>query len=508
MTRHTVFAAALIFTTSFASGAPAPAELAADDKIDPQVLAAIDSGRSVQVLVLGAQQLFEPVGGLERFAEQHATADRRVLRQQVIDSLRSLAAREQREILRALGRERADRALWIVNGFVLTLSPAEVRAAAALDRVAFIYPAPERIRPPAATPVRIPIVEPVARPLFTMEGKRIPWNVDKLGAPRVWRELGVTGDGVVIASFDAGVNYLHHDLRGSMWRNAREVANNGRDDDGNGYTDDVYGYDFTANSPDVMPRGREQPAQHGTVTSGIALGDGTGGIVTGVAPRARLMVLRAGGGVTHAALAYEYAVANGADIVSMSFAIPDLGNVRGVWRMMSDHAVAAGVVLGGGAGNFRMNAQLPYQHRTPKDVPSVISAGGVDSSLRIVPFSSAGPAEWGTVALYRDHPLPRGLIKPDIVAFPGAGYPILSATADSGYLDPNNAVRGNSFSGPQAVGVAALVLSAAPATPAWRVREILEATARDLGPPGKDNDFGAGLIDAFAAVQRARSGPR
>jgi serine protease AprX len=478
----------------------------ADKKIDPAVRAAADSGRTVQAIVLGQRQLFEPVGGFDAFARRHAAADRRVLRTQVIDSLKAIASTEQRALLKALRRDRADRSLWIVNAVVLTLTPAEVRAAAALDAVAFIYPATERMRAPAAAPTAIHIEPVVAQPPFTTDGKRIPWNIEMLGAPRVWREFGITGSGVVIASFDAGVNYRHHDLRANLWRNAREVPNNGRDDDGNGYADDVFGYDVTAMSPDVLPRGTTQPAQHGTVTSGIALGDGAGGIITGVAPRARLMVLRGGGGITNAALAYEYALANGADIISMSFSIPDLGNVRGVWRMMSDHAVAAGVVLAGGAGNFRQSAQLPYQHQSPKDVPNVISAGGVDSSLRLVPFSSAGPAEWATVALYGDYPLPAGLIKPDIVAFPGAGYPVLSATSDSGYLDPNNRVRGNSFSGPQAAGVAALVLSAAPATPAWRVREILEATARDLGPRGKDNDFGAGLIDAYAAVARARRG--
>jgi subtilisin family serine protease len=63
----------------------------------------------------------------------------------------------------------------------------------------------------------------------------------------------------------------------------------------------------------------------------------------------------------------------------------------------------------------------------------------------------------------------------------------------------------DSFSGPQGAGVAALILSAAPTLPAWRVKEILEQTARDLGPPGKDNDYGAGLIDAFAAVTTARA---
>ena len=47
------------------------------------------------------------------------------------------------------------------------------------------------------------------------------------------------------------------------------------------------------------------------------------------------------------------------------------------------------------------------------------------------------------------------------------------------------------------------MLSANPDLPAWRVKEILEETARDIAPVGKDNRTGAGLIDAFAAVQAA-----
>jgi subtilisin len=297
---------------------------------------------------------------------------------------------------------------------------------------------------------------------------------------------------------DNGANYEHPDLRGNMWVNTREIAANGIDDDRNGYVDDVYGYDFAQMRAEV--RDTSSQRQHGTMTSGIIAGDGSGGILTGVAPRAKIMLMR-GSGPTAASLAYQYALENGADVLSMSFSIPNLGNVRGVWRMISDHAVAAGLVLAGGAGNFRTTAQIPVQHQSPKDVPSVISVAGVDSALQIVPFSSGGPAEWGSVALYGDYPMPKGIVKPDLVAFPGAGYPVLSPTA---YVDPNDAIRGNSFAGPQAAGVAALMLSTAPHLPAWRVKEILERTARDLGPPGKDNDFGAGLIDAYAAVVEAR----
>ena len=106
-----------------------------------------------------------------------------------------------------------------------------------------------------------------------------------------------------------------------------------------------------------------------------------------------------------------------------------------------------------------------------------------------------------SVRFYEDHPLPGGLTKPDVVAFPGPGYPILDPSG--GYVDPNTGIAGNSFSGPQAGGVAALILSAAPDLHAWEVKSIIEDTAVDLGPAGKDNDFGWGVIDAAAAVSEA-----
>jgi hypothetical protein len=476
----------------------------AEQKLDPAVQAAIDSGQTVAVIILGKSQFLKPVGGLESFARTHANDDRRVLRRRVIDSLKRIAAVEQGRILAALNRKSADRSLWIMNAMVLTLSPEEIRRAAAFDNVAYVYPSREQLNVPDPSPPPIALVSTIKREVFSTSGKQIGWNVERLNAPRVWKELGVTGEGALVASIDFGANYLHHDLRGNLWTNPREIPNNRIDDDRNGYVDDIYGYDFLNMNPGLIPQGATPQAQHGTLTSGIILGDGSGGTVTGVAPRARLMPLIASG-ITSSALAYQYAIENGADVVSMSFSIPNLGNIRGLWRMMSDHAVAAGAVLVGGAGNFRTSSQLPYQHQSPKDVPSVISVAGVDSAMVIAPFSSGGPAEWGTVALYGDYPLPNGLIKPDVVAFPGPGYPLISMTSDSGYVDPGTPVRGNSFSGPQGAGVAALMLAAAPSLPAWRVRELFESTAKDLGPKGKDNDFGAGLLDAYAAVVAAKA---
>jgi subtilisin family serine protease len=500
----TTVAIACIGTASLQAQYRLPLPSSQADRIDAGVRAAMDTAKTLNVIILGRTQLFAPLGGLDSFAVRNAAADRRELRRQVVADLKRIARTEQAAIARELVN-RATIPLWIINAIATSVSPDQLRRLAAMDEVRFIYPAPQvpRLRTDTGKVRRVLSAAPT-RAAFDAAGKRIPWYLEKLRVPQAWAESKTAGEGVVVASLDNGINYEHPDLRNNVWINPREIAQNGRDDDGNGYVDDIDGFDFTAMSAEIGAFETGGPQQHGSVTSGIMVGDGTEGIITGVAPRARVMALRGNGAIT-APLAFQYALEQGADVLNMSFSIPNLGNNRGLWRMMADHAVAAGLVLAGGAGNFRMNAPIPVQHQSPKDVPSVISVGGVDSTMQLAPFSSMGPAEWGSVALYGDYPMPNGIVKPDVVAFPGAEYPILAFP--TGYVDPNNTTRGNSLSGPQGSGVAALMLSVAPGLPAWRVLPILRATARDLGPSGADNEFGAGLIDAAAAVRAAIAEP-
>ncbi|MDU0371771.1 S8 family peptidase [Hymenobacter endophyticus] len=63
---------------------------------------------------------------------------------------------------------------------------------------------------------------------------------------RAYRELlqGKASTPVLVAVIDAGIDTAHADLRRVLWRNPREVAGNGLDDDKNGYVDDVYGWNF------------------------------------------------------------------------------------------------------------------------------------------------------------------------------------------------------------------------------------------------------------------------
>jgi len=53
-----------------------------------------------------------------------------------------------------------------------------------------------------------------------------------------------TGNQVIVAVLDSGVDIAHEDLKSVVWVNRGEVANNGRDDDNNGYIDDVNGWNF------------------------------------------------------------------------------------------------------------------------------------------------------------------------------------------------------------------------------------------------------------------------
>jgi subtilisin family serine protease len=470
-----------------------------EDKIDPPLLAALDGPEPIPVAILLRTQLLLGPDALGDFIAREAGRDRRALRAEVISDLKAIADDEQSAVLSALGSPDGARSLWIANALFVSLTSDQIRTISGHDDVRHLY---LMTRAPASyeTPGPVGSVLPARAPRpFDPAGKQVPWNLEELGAARVWTELGVTGEGSVVALIDNGTNYTHPDLTANIWTNPDEIANNGLDDDGNGLVDDYYGFDFRSGRAEVaLDPSRGNGAGHGTYTAGIVAGDGSGGTITGVAPRAQLM-LEIIGGDTHAmGRAFEYALEKGADVATMSFSIPGLGNVRGLWRLMTDHAFAAGLVSVSGAGNFQQSAPAGVQQRIPEGIPSVISVGGVDASRQLVPFSSLGPVSWSTVRFYEDHP---SLTKPDVAAFPGPEYPILQAEGP-GYHDPNTR-RGNSFSGPHAAGVAALILAANPALPAWEVKAIIEDTARDLPPVGPDNETGHGLLDAYAAVRAA-----
>ncbi len=149
------------------------------------------------------------------------------------------------------------------------------------------------------------------------------WYLDTLEMESLWsdEEVGnTTGEGVVIAVIDTGVDYTHEDLKDNMWMNAAELSGvEGVDDDGNGYIDDIYGVSFIDGKSDPM-----DDNGHGTHVAGIIAmsNNQTGGV--GLAYNAQIMAIKAGGAdgtlsSSDIAKAIYYAANNGADVINMSF---------------------------------------------------------------------------------------------------------------------------------------------------------------------------------------------
>jgi hypothetical protein len=195
----------------------------------------------------------------------------------------------------------------------------------------------------------------------------------------------------------------------------------------------------------------------------------------------------------------EYAADNGAQVITVSSGWPHSQNPdRRTWREVCEATIAAGVVVIYAAGN-EGGGNPPDNVRTPGDVPAVITVGATDCNDVIAGFSSRGPVTWQNVDPWRDWPYPPGLIKPTISA-PGVNT-LSTSNNCSGYVS----LSGTSMATPHVSGAVALMLEANPTLDHDQVKQILMDTAVDLGPEGMDNDFGAGRVDAYEAVQMAMS---
>ncbi len=136
-------------------------------------------------------------------------------------------------------------------------------------------------------------------------------NNGKIGADmdmiRAWEittgGLTYSGDTIVVAVLDDGINGNHPDMRDNMWINHKEIPNNGIDDDGNGYIDDYFGWNVKSQDDDVYTGGG-----HGTPVAGIigAVGNNREG-VSGVNWKIKLLPINYGQATEARALAsYGY----------------------------------------------------------------------------------------------------------------------------------------------------------------------------------------------------------
>ncbi len=273
------------------------------------------------------------------------------------------------------------------------------------------------------------------------------WGADLVKAPEVWAQ-GYTGQGVVVAVIDTGVDYKHEDLRNNIWTNTNEIADNGIDDDGNGYVDDNYGWNFSGNNNNTLDRNG-----HGTHVSGTIAGENNNYGVTGIAYGAKIMpvkVLNDSGSGSYNSIAkgIRYAVDNGADVINLS-----LGGRYSNRTLESaiNYASSKGVIVVMAAGNDGDSSpNYPARYASK----SGIAVGAVDRNNNIADFSNRS-----------------GTSQISYVTAPGVN--VYSTVPGNQY----DIYSGTSMAAPHVAGVVALMLSANPNLTDAQVRQIVTETA-------------------------------
>ena len=428
--------------------------------------------------------------------------DKAQKREFVVNELQEFCQASQAEVLNfvaSFGKEVQDiHPFWSVNAFACMASDEVIMQLEARHDVAGVYR--DELRR----------MLPENEKSYPVESKDNAWHVDKVNAPAVWNyngTTGYTGNGVVVAILDTGVNYNHIDIAGSMWDGGPEFPH--------------HGYDVVNHDNDPM-----DDYMHGTHCAGIVAGQGNAGTQTGIAPGAKIMAVKimdetGYGGDAQIIEGIEFALSHGADILSCSFGDPETGGYA-LYRQLYETVLDAGLVAAVAAGNVgdtQYTYPKPFNIEAPGNCPppwfhpdqalhgghtAVVCVGATDANDKHSSFSSIGPVTWtqgANIGEYYDYPYEvgdpdlTGLIRPDISA-PGANIISLGFPSNTAY----EAHDGTSMATPCTAGVMALLLEANPALNPAEIDSIIELTAVKIGNYRKNNITGSGRIDALAAI--------
>lgn len=332
------------------------------------------------------------------------------------------------------------------------------------------------------------------------------WALERIGAADAWAVHTGSGDGIVVALVDSGLDIAHPDIAANVWVNPGEIAGNGIDDDGNGYEDDVHGWSFAYGIADVTDR-----FWHGTHMAGVIAARGNNGIgIAGVLWDARVQVVKSfddfGNGTSSAiASGITYAADNGADVINLSFSFR--GDASEIVRDAVRYAHAQGAVVVAAAGNSNADT---------RDCNSGFAPG------LAVSYPSCFAESIGVASVDRFD------AKTDSSNF-GAAIDVAAPGGDSAdgskdedfknilslrsqfpalerHLQVDNEYfrnRGTSLSAAYTAGLAGLLLSHRPSLGNELVRAILQSSADDVGAIGVDGTFGHGLVRADVALAQA-----
>jgi subtilisin family serine protease len=271
------------------------------------------------------------------------------------------------------------------------------------------------------------------------EGDPAQYELAKLHLPEAHRLA--KGGGVRVAVIDSGIDAEHPDLAGAITESFNAI---------------------------------DTPAAahaHGTAIAALIAAHGR---LVGAAPDARILAVRAfdpkGGsaqGTTFAILkGIDWAADHHARIINMSFAGPPDPAVRR--SLQAAHK--KGIVLIAAAGNAGPKSPPLY----PAADPDVIAVTATDAQDKLLSVANRGRH----------------------IAVAAPGVDLLVAIPDGGY----EVSSGTSYSAAEVSGIAALLLQHKPALTPDKLRQVLLETAKDLGRSGRDDVFGAGLVDSYSAL--------
>ncbi|MGI8535083.1 MAG: S8 family serine peptidase [Mycobacteriales bacterium] len=301
------------------------------------------------------------------------------------------------------------------------------------------------------------------------------WSHQLAGAERAW-DVTTGASSVRIAIIDSGVDGRHPDLAPNLVEQVNVVTGVVAPlrSDNEQCTDGSY---------------------HGTHVAGIAAARGGNSAgVAGVSWRASVLdlaVFQESGGQCFAGdddviAAIGAAVQRDADVINLS-----LGGVTSAcstaFQTAVDEARAAGAVVVAAAGNHQQTA--PGAASVPASCNGVLSVGAVGRAGQVAPYSAGNPQV--------DLVAPGGTSPYD-----GPGYGVLSSSRDRGFSE----LDGTSMAAPYVAGSVALLRAVNPSLTPDQVESILERTAQDVAPSGRDNRSGWGSVDVGAAVAFAASG--
>jgi type VII secretion-associated serine protease mycosin len=255
------------------------------------------------------------------------------------------------------------------------------------------------------------------------------------------------GENVTVAVIDSGVE-PHPDLRDNLLKGTDVVP---------GGTSD----------------GRDDADGHGTAMAGLIAAHGKGGDdgALGIAPKAKILPIRNSTSAQNAdsvnlASGIDYAIQQGADVISVSLA----GSPRPELSRAVEAALAADIVIVAGVGNRPSQIVVSF----PAFLDGVLAVGASDKKGNHAAISVTG----------------------DKVQLVAPGVDIHSTNRGGGYVRSN----GTSNSTAIVAGAAALVRSKYPDLSAQEVVHRLTATATDKGAPGRDPEYGYGVLNLVAAL--------